>query len=98
MKCILQGTRRQVLCSVFLPLIYVFAVASTSFAQSSQQKPPPPPSGPLDTINAQRGSRGSPSDDGSPLTTFEEEMRAKRAIKLAEKEHQENVDRAREIS
>jgi hypothetical protein len=40
----------------------------------------------------------SSSDDGSPLTTFEEEMRAKRLIKLAEKEHQQNLDRAREIS
>jgi hypothetical protein len=32
------------------------------------------------------------------LTTFEEELRAKRAIKLAEKEHEENLNRAREIS
>jgi hypothetical protein len=40
----------------------------------------------------------SPQDDGPPLTTFEEEMRAKRAIKLAEKEHQQNLERAREIS
>lgn len=42
--------------------------------------------------------KSSPNDDGPPLTTFEEEMRAKRAIKLAEKEHQQNLDRAREIS
>lgn len=32
-----------------------------------------------------------------PLTSMEEEVNAKRAIKLAEKEHQENLDRAREI-
>jgi predicted nucleic acid-binding Zn-ribbon protein len=32
------------------------------------------------------------------LTTFEEEIRAKRAIRIAEKEHQANLDRAREIS
>jgi hypothetical protein len=36
--------------------------------------------------------------DESPLTTFEEEIRMKRAIKLAEKDHQENVNRAREIA
>jgi len=42
--------------------------------------------------------KSSPSDDGPPLTTFEEEMRAKRMIKLAEKEHQQNLERAREIS
>ena len=32
-----------------------------------------------------------------PLSEMEEELNAKRAIKLAEKEHQENLDRAREI-
>jgi hypothetical protein len=37
-------------------------------------------------------------DDKPPLTTFEEEIRAKRLIKLAEKEHEENLKRAREIS
>jgi hypothetical protein len=38
------------------------------------------------------------SEDPRPLTTFEEELRAKRAIKIAEKEHEENLNRAREIS
>jgi vacuolar-type H+-ATPase subunit H len=42
--------------------------------------------------------KGSPSDDGPPLTTFEEEMRAKRLIRTAEKEHKQNLERAREIS
>jgi hypothetical protein len=37
-------------------------------------------------------------DDERPLTTFEEEMRAKRAIKLAEKDHEENLERARELA
>jgi hypothetical protein len=37
-------------------------------------------------------------DDTGPLTTFEEEMRAKRAIKLAEKDHEDNIKRAREIA
>jgi len=39
-----------------------------------------------------------PRDPNNPqLTEMEEELRAKHAIKLAEKEHQENLDRAREI-
>jgi hypothetical protein len=42
--------------------------------------------------------KSGPQDDASPLTTFEEEMRAKRAIKLAEREHQQNLNRAKEIS
>jgi len=32
------------------------------------------------------------------LTTFEEELKAKRAIKLAEKDHEENLNRARELA
>lgn len=44
----------------------------------------------------------NPTADGQsndrPLTTFEEEMRAKRAIRMAEKDHQENLDRARELN
>ena len=39
----------------------------------------------------------SSDDDNTPLTTFEEELRAKRAIKMAEKDHQENLNRANEI-
>jgi hypothetical protein len=50
--------------------------------------PPPPTSG---------GVIKSDKND-PPLTTFEEEIRMKRAIKLAEKDHQENLDRAREIA
>ncbi|PYS68354.1 MAG: hypothetical protein DMF69_20460 [Acidobacteria bacterium] len=42
--------------------------------------------------------RGSPTDQRGPLTTFEEEIRAKRLISLAEKEHKENLKRAEEIS
>jgi hypothetical protein len=37
-------------------------------------------------------------DPGSGITTLEEEMRAKRAIRAAEKEYQENLDRARDLS
>jgi len=66
--------------------------ASTTFAQS----PPPRPS-PLPP-RASDGTTKSSDSDTSPLTTFEEELRAKHAIKMAEKDHQENLDRAREIA
>ncbi len=56
---------------------------------SSTPLPPPPP-GPVD-------GQARPNED-RPLTTFEEEIRAKREIKLAEKDHKENLERAREIS
>ena len=48
------------------------------------------------TIPGEGGKKNS-DDDQTPLTTFEEEIRAKRAIKMAEKEHQDNLNRAREI-
>ena len=47
---------------------------------------------------APRPIDGTIKQDDTPLTTFEEEIRAKRAIKLAEKDHQENLKRAREIA
>jgi hypothetical protein len=50
--------------------------------------PPPPPI---------EGPARSPGQ-GVPLTTFEEEIRMKRAIKMAEKDHQENLNRAKEIA
>ena len=56
---------------------------------------------PARSSNAQtppgQGGKKNPDDDQNPLTTFEEEIRAKRMIKMAEKEHQENLDRAKEI-
>jgi len=38
------------------------------------------------------------NEDERPLTEMEREMKAKQAIKYAEKGHQENLDRAKEIS
>ena len=63
----------------------------STVGQNNQSKPLPP--GPPDM-----GADKSSSSDHGPLTTFEEEIRAKRLIKLAEKEHQENLNRARELS
>jgi len=37
-------------------------------------------------------------DETGPLTSIEEEMRAKRAIKYAQREHRENLERADQLS
>jgi hypothetical protein len=71
-------------------ILLILCPQKSILAQSSISLPPRP-----DTIRAERGS---PQDDGPPLTTVEEEMRAKRAIKYAEKEHMENLARATQIS
>lgn len=73
-------------------LIYLCLVPVAS-AQSTQSKPVVLPIRTTD-MSAEKGS----ADEQGPLTTFEEEIRAKRLIKLAEKEHQENLNRARELS
>ena len=49
----------------------------------------------VSTPSSPRSDR--PNPDAPPLTPLEEEMRIKLALKHAEKEHQENLDRAREI-
>jgi hypothetical protein len=69
-------------------LVFFLACCSPVIAQTTF---PPRP----DTI---RADRSSPTEDGPPLTTIEEEMRAKRAIKYAEKEHKENLARAGQIT
>ena len=58
----------------------------------AQVRPPTPPP----AISAEKSSPGIP-DDQAP-TALDDEMRAKRAIRYAEKEHEENLSRAKEIS
>ena len=71
-------------------LIFIVLGAGVASAQVPAQKPSPTPlPRPVD------GPFKNPDD--TPLTTFEEEMRAKREIKIAEKDHEENLSRAREI-
>jgi hypothetical protein len=72
---------------IFSFVIFCFVVSA---AQKASPTPPPPPP----DITADKRLGESPG----PLTTFEEELRAKRAIKLAEKEHEDNLNRAKEIS
>jgi hypothetical protein len=70
-------------------LVSIFFSVAVAFGQTTSPKGSAPP-----TINP--GGRRN-DDDQNPLTTFEEEIRAKRMIKMAEKDHQENLDRAKEI-
>lgn len=65
--------------------------ASAITAQTSTTPRPPAPPRPDTPPSDQNKDRG-------PLSTFEEEIRAKRAIKLAEKDHEENLNRARELA
>lgn len=64
--------------------------AGNAIAQTSSATPAPSRSFP-------RGTPRGGDDDERPLSSIEEEMNAKRAIKFAEKVHQENLNRAREI-
>ena len=80
------------MCAVSILIFVVLLggnVAVAQIAPSSRPISPPPPR------PVQGSMRGS---DDRPLTTFEEEMRATRAIKMAEKDHQDNLKRAREIA
>lgn len=67
--------------------------ASIATAQTPSDKTPLPP-----RAQSPSPSPTPPDKDESPLGNFEEEIRAKRAIKAAEKDHQENVNRAHEIA
>jgi len=82
---------KKVLPRVHVQAILVFLIlfcSNLAAAQIPRPSPSPPP-GPID---------GTIRQDTTPLTTFEEELRAKRAIKIAEKEHEENLARAKEIA
>jgi hypothetical protein len=75
-----------------LTLAMIVFCASVAFSQVKSPPPQPsptPPPRPLD------GTFKNPDD--TTLTTFEEEIRAKREIKIAEKDYQENLNRAKEI-
>jgi len=74
-------------------LLFIVICTSVTFAQNPAPPPRPSPTPPPRPIDGTFKNQ-----DDSPLTTFEEEIRAKREIKLAEKDHQENLNRAREIA
>ena len=85
MKAVLKDLRTTVILFSFA--ITFLIGAGSAVAQTHGQ---PVPNRPISSATPNRG-------DEVPLTSMEEELNAKRAIKLAEKEHQENLDRAREI-
>jgi hypothetical protein len=75
--------------ALILLMLFCSGVALAQIPATPRPSPTPPPR-PIDgTVRNQ---------DNTPLTTFEEELRAKRAIKQAEKDHEENLKRAREIA
>jgi hypothetical protein len=85
MKAVLRDSHTTVsLFSLVLALLFCAATAVAQSTATPRPAPTPRPEGPRDSTEV-------------PLTTFEEELRAKHAIKLAEKDHRENMERAREI-
>ena len=86
MKAVLRDSLKTV--SLFSLVLAFLFCASSAVAQSTTPRPAATPVRPIEA------AKDSPD---VPLTTFEEELRAKHAIKLAEKDHRENLNRAREI-
>jgi hypothetical protein len=78
---------------LLLALLISFGLPMVNAQSSQDRKPMTSTTRPPDLSGDK-----TDSDDRGPLTTFEEEMRAKRLIKMAEKEHEDNLKRAREIS
>jgi septation ring formation regulator EzrA len=70
-----------------LGLLVVFFASATAQQNTQNQKPV--------SLDPDRTSGEEPSRS---FATLEEEMRAKRAIKSAEKEYQDNLERARDLS
>jgi len=93
-KVISESRMKKVLAGTFTLATFIVIVfcASVTLAQNPAPPPRPSPTPPPRPID---GTFNKPND--SPLTTFEEEIRAKREIKIAEKEHQDNLNRAKEI-
>ena len=85
MKAVLRDSQKPV---ILFSLVLAFLLCADSVAAQTQGEALP--SRPVSSASPKR-------DDEVPLSSLEEELNAKRAIKLAEKEHQENLDRAREI-
>ena len=72
--------------------LVVAALATYSFVAAQSPKPPSSPN----SINAEKASPDE--NEGQGGNSMAEEMRIKREIKFAEREHQQNLDRAKEAS
>ena len=84
-----ESRMKKVLYTACTLAVLIFSVAVAFGQTTTSPKGTTPPS-------ITPGGRRN-EDDQNPLTTFEEEIRAKRMIKMAEKDHQDNLDRAKEI-
>lgn len=83
----LMGFKKIAMILLVMGLLGI-AFAPASAQQSNQiQKP----------VSAEP-DKGSSHDENGSFAAIEEEMKAKRAIKSAEKEYQDNLDRARDLS
>ena len=85
-----ESRMRNVLAATCTVLMLMFC-ASVGLSQAKSPPPQPTPTPPLRPLD------GPFKNDDTPLTTFEEEIRAKRELKIAEKDYQENLNRAKEI-
>ena len=85
MKAVLRDSRKTV---ILFFLVFAFLLCADSAVAQTQGQAIP---------NRPLSQTPAKNENEVPLSSMEEEMNAKRAIKLAEKEHQENLDRAREI-
>ena len=94
-KVISQSRMKKVSATTHALAILIAIMFSASVVFSQVKAPPPPQPTPTPPPGAIDGTFKKPDD--TPLTTFEEEIRAKREIKIAEKEHQDNLNRAKEI-
>jgi hypothetical protein len=91
---VMKRATRQRVQAYFCFIVFGVAVVVLSAVNATAQITPSTPRPPLPPPQS-----GDPRDrDQTPMGSFEEEIRAKRAIKLAEKDHKENLERAREIS
>ena len=90
----MKRTTRQIVQASIRFIIFGVAVVVLSAGAASAQITPSTPRPPLPPPRSD-----DPRDrDQTPMGSFEEEIRAKRLIKLAEKDHEENLERAKEIS
>src|SRR5438876_714123 len=74
---------------LIISILFACSLSVCAQTQSASPQPSPTPSS---------NTEKSDSDDKTGISSMDEEMRAKRQIKLAEKEYKDNVQRAREVA
>ena len=91
----MNATDFEMLSTIQVSIRLILLLGSLALLQQTtraQIRPPTPPP----SSSAEKSSPGA-QDEQAP-TALDYEMRAKRAIKYAEKEHEENLSRAKEVS